>query len=251
MIAPIPPTDELKRLARLRSLQILDTPPEERFDRATRLAARVFDVPIAVISLVDADRQWFKSKVGVEAEGTPRAISFCGHAILERGPFLVPDARLDERFHDNPLVTGELGIRFYAGQPLRLDPEVSGLGTLCLIDRKPRELSPDEVAALQDLAEIVVSELQALELSDAMQRLGILREQVEELESILPVCMCTYCKSVRVDDDYWEHVEHYLGKHNQVRITHGTCEPCALEHVIPEFERLGRPLPPELAYLLD
>ena len=95
----------------------------------------------------------------------------------------------------------------------------------------------------------MVSELQALELSEAMQRLGVLREQVEELESILPVC--TYCKSVRIDDHYWEHVEHYLSKHTQVRITHLTCEPCALEHVLPELERCGRPVPPELAHLVD
>lgn len=249
MTPPSQPEDEDRRLARLRSLQLLDTPPEERFDRVTRLAARIFDVPIAVISLVDHDRQWFKSKVGVDVEGTPRAVSFSGHAILEPGPLLVSDARCDERFRDNPFVTGELGVRFYAGQPLRLNQDVSGLGALCLLDQRPRELTPDEVAALQDLAAIVVSELQALALSDAMQRLGLLREQVEELESILPVC--TYCKSVRTDDDYWEHVEHYLSKHNQVRITHGTCEPCALEHVLPLLERLGRPVPPELAHLLD
>ncbi|MFP5487048.1 MAG: GAF domain-containing protein, partial [Acidimicrobiia bacterium] len=107
--------DEALRLAALQGLAILDTPPEERFDRLTRLARRLFDVPVALVSLVDADRQWFKSCVGVGITESPRDVSFCGHAIADRSPLVVEDALLDERFADNPFVTGEMGVRFYAG----------------------------------------------------------------------------------------------------------------------------------------
>src|SRR4029077_2723014 len=116
--APIPANEE-QRLAALRALGILETPPEERFDRITRLAKRLFGVPIALISLVDADRQWFKSCQGLCVRQTARDRSFCGHALLSPKPMGIPDAPRDERFADNPLVRAEPGIRFYAGQPLK------------------------------------------------------------------------------------------------------------------------------------
>ena len=119
MRAPEQPRDEKTRLSTLRSLHILDSAPEERFDRLTRMARRMFDVPISLVSLVDAERQWFKSKQGLEVEEGPRETSFCGHAILGDTTLIVPDALEDERFFDNPLVTGEPNIRFYAGVPLR------------------------------------------------------------------------------------------------------------------------------------
>ncbi|HAV63057.1 MAG TPA: GGDEF domain-containing protein, partial [Verrucomicrobiales bacterium] len=119
MQAPAIPANEPERLAALRALGILDTPKEERFDRLCRLAARVFDVPIAIVSLVDSNRQWFKSCIGLEATQTGRDVSFCGHAILERETLVIPDARKDARFHDNPLVTGAPHIRFYAGRIVR------------------------------------------------------------------------------------------------------------------------------------
>lgn len=112
MLAPPTPIDETQRLRSLTTLCILDTLPEERFDRITRLACRAFGVPIALVSLVDRERQWFKSKQGLNACETPREVSFCGHAILQEGAFVVPDAFLDERFHDNPLVTGAPHVRF-------------------------------------------------------------------------------------------------------------------------------------------
>jgi len=112
------PDNESSRLDTLHALNILDTSHEERFDRLTRLAKRVLGVPIALVSLVDTNRQWFKSKQGLEATETPRDISFCGHAILGDEILVIEDATRDERFHDNPLVTGEPGIRFYAGYPL-------------------------------------------------------------------------------------------------------------------------------------
>jgi diguanylate cyclase (GGDEF)-like protein len=164
MIKPATPLDEAARLDTLRALNILDTAPEERFDRLTRLARRLFGVPIALVSLVDADRQWFKSCVGLQASETPRAVSFCGHAILGSETFLIPDATQDVRFHDNPLVTGEPGIRFYAGCPLAV-PGGGRLGTLCLVDVVPRTLSPDDLLALQDLARMAEQELAALHLA--------------------------------------------------------------------------------------
>ena len=163
MIPPPEPPNEEKRLAALRALNILDTPPEERFDRLTRLAQRTFGVPIAVISLLDEKRQWFKSCQGLGATETPRDVSFCGHAILEGALMVVPDAAKDPRFFDNPLVTGAPKIRFYAGQPIE-GPDGSRLGTLCLIDVVPRELDAEQRRALRDLAGLVREQL-ALKVS--------------------------------------------------------------------------------------
>ncbi len=119
MKAPDIPQDEQARIKALRSLNVLDTPSEERFDRLTRLAKRMFDVPIALVSLVDENRQWFKSCIGLDVSETPRDISFCGHAILGSEVFIIPDTKKDERFTDNPLVLNDPHIRFYAGCPLR------------------------------------------------------------------------------------------------------------------------------------
>ena len=161
---PKTPENEAQRLEALRSLDILDTSAEERFDRLTRLARRMFDVPIAVVSLVDADRQWFKSRDGLDTEQTPREISFCGHAILDDAVFIVPDALRDERFADNPLVTGDPHIRFYAGCPIKhLDG--SRLGAFCIIDREPRVMDEEAVENLRDLARLAERELAAVQLA--------------------------------------------------------------------------------------
>ncbi|QEL15754.1 sensor domain-containing diguanylate cyclase [Limnoglobus roseus] len=157
MIAPLP-ADESSRLEALRAFNVLDTPPEREYDDLTRLAATICGTPISVISLIDRDRQWFKAKVGVDAEQTSRDIAFCPHAILGRELFVVADAATDERFHDNPLVTGAPHIRFYAGAPLTT-PEGFNLGTLCAIDRTPRTLTPEQQDALRVLARQVVAQL--------------------------------------------------------------------------------------------
>ena len=164
MQEPPLPRNEAARLEELRRLNILDTEPEERFDRLTRLAARLFDVPIALVSLVDEDRQWFKSCVGLDVDQTSRAISFCGHAIMGTEIFLVEDAKADVRFADNPLVTDAPGIRFYAGRPLR---GMTGnmLGTLCLIDQQPHDFGDDDAALLNDLARMAEQQLAAVELA--------------------------------------------------------------------------------------
>jgi len=159
MLRPAIPPDEAQRLQVLRDLLVLDTEPEEQFDAITAFCATAFRVPIALVSLIDSDRQWFKSRTGLDACETGRDISFCGHAILQDEPLIVPDALADPRFSDNPLVTGDPKIRFYAGMPLRLNSGYR-IGTLCLIDRKPRRLEPEELGLLRDLARLVVRELE-------------------------------------------------------------------------------------------
>ncbi|MGK5034992.1 diguanylate cyclase domain-containing protein [Janthinobacterium sp. LB3P118] len=164
MEIPMIPTDEQERLFQLRSAAILDTLPEERFDRVTRMARRLFGVPIALVSLVDENRQWFKSCFGLDVSETSRDISFCGHAILETGTFVIEDTLKDERFFDNPLVTSEPHIRFYAGQPLR-PLNGTAVGTLCIIDRAPREFSAEDQQMLVDLAQMIEREIIAVQLS--------------------------------------------------------------------------------------
>jgi diguanylate cyclase (GGDEF)-like protein len=175
---PSIPTDEKKRIEKLHSLQVLDTLPEERFERLTRMAKQMFNVPIALVSLVDENRQWFKSCIGLDVCETSREISFCGHSILEKSVFIVADATLDSRFSDNPLVTDEPHIRFYAGCPL----QVSGhrLGTLCIIDTRPRTFGEKYISLLKDLAAMVECELAAIhmatmdELTDISNRRGFM-----------------------------------------------------------------------------
>lgn len=152
------PEDEETRLASLRQLRVLDTEPEERFDRITRLAAAVFDVPIALVSLVDRDRQWFKSCYGSSAKETSREASFCAHVVYNREMMLVTDALMDPRFADNPLVVNEPRVRFYAGCPLIL-ADGSCVGTLCLVDTRARSLEGRDVGLLQDLRDLTVQEL--------------------------------------------------------------------------------------------
>ncbi len=156
MSAPVP-SDEVPRLRVLHSLGILDSAPEERFDRLTRLAQRVFDVPVALVTLVDAERQWFKSRQGVDLQESQRELSFCAHAINDDKVFVVSDALLDSRFADHPMVAGGPRVRFYAGRPLRVHGH--RVGTLCVLDRRPRQLRDEEVRALEDLAVLVEREL--------------------------------------------------------------------------------------------
>lgn len=158
MAAPLP-KNESERLRRLRRYGILDTPPSPRFDRIARLAGRLLDCPIALISLVDEQRQWFKARVGLEASETGRADAFCAHTILGEDVMVVNDAKADPRFADNPLVVGAPDIRFYAGAPLTVGGGLA-MGTLCVIDRKPRELDDAGREVLADLAQIVVDAME-------------------------------------------------------------------------------------------
>ena len=155
MRAPLP-EDERARIENLREFKVLDTEPEEVFDEITRLAALISQTPTALITFVDSDRQWFKSHFGFDVRETTRDLSFCAHAILQEGPTVVRDALDDERFRDNPLVTGEPYIRFYAGAPL-VTTEGFVLGTLCVIDRRPRDLEEGQIKALQALSRVVIA----------------------------------------------------------------------------------------------
>lgn len=169
MLSPPKPLDEAKRLEALRQLQILDTPREERFDRLTRLAAQIMDVAVSAISLVDADRQWFKASVGLDVAQTSRDVSFCGHAILNDSPLVVADARTDERFFDNPLVLSDPRIRFYAGIPIH-GPGGYRIGTICAIDQLPRTPSASQLAALSDLARIAEEEIEIAYVKEQIQQ---------------------------------------------------------------------------------
>ena len=154
------PESEFARLEALAASELLDTEPEATFDSLTTLASRIADTPIALFSLVDRDRQWFKARHGLTVNETSRDVAFCAHAILQNGPLIVPDATDDDRFQDNPLVTGSPGIRFYAGFPVR---GLSGqpLGTLCVIDDEPRDLSSDQISTLALLADAVSDLIEA------------------------------------------------------------------------------------------
>lgn len=150
----------------MRSLRILDTPAEERFDRVTRVAQRVFGVPISTVSVVDPDREWFKSKQGITAAESPRDLSFCAHAILSDETLVITDAREDERFFDHPWVGGPPYVRFYAAHPLK-SPDGHRLGALAIADVSPREMAPGDLQALRDLASFVQDELQVSRLTRA------------------------------------------------------------------------------------
>jgi GAF domain-containing protein len=156
--APLP-KNEAKRIKVLWQYDILDTVPEEVFDELANLASLICGAPIALITLVDENRQWFKSKVGVTVEETGRDVSLCSHAILQNDLFIIPDATLDDRFKNNPLVTESPKIRFYAGAPL-VTPDGHALGTLCIIDKVPRDLTENQKQALRVLARHVMVQLE-------------------------------------------------------------------------------------------
>lgn len=169
MKAPARPANEANRLANLDRLSILYSPAEERFDRITRIARRVFDAPVALISFISEDKQWIKSNQGFSATETSRDISFCSHAILRGEPLVIQNAAKDPNFAENPLVTSSPGIRFYAGCPIKY--EDTSLGTLCVIDMVPREFKPSDVDALRSLAGWVENELKLKRMSVAQMEL--------------------------------------------------------------------------------
>jgi len=228
MKAPLP-TNEVERLAALKEYHILDTGTEQSYDDITTLAAHICEVPIAMISLVDEVRQWFKSKVGVEQQQTSRDVAFCAHAILQNEPFIVGDATKDRRFADNALVTGEPYIRFYIGIPL-INPEGLALGTLCVVDHQPRQLSAAQQEALQALSRQVMA---LLELRRVSARLAEALDNVKTLQGLLPIC--AWCKRIRDDKGYWDQVEAYFHKYTGADFTHGICPQC-LEKAHAEWE---------------
>ena len=183
------PPDEQARLETLRSLNVLDSPPEDRFDRLTRMAMRMFGVPMALVSLVDEDRLWLKSCIGLGLSEAPRDTSFCGHAILGSEIFVIHDATKDERFADNPAVLNEPSVRFYAGCPLNV--KGSKIGTLCIVDRKPRDFSKEDSELLKDLAKMVEMELTAVQLAtlDELTNISNRRGLITVANKMLPLCI--------------------------------------------------------------
>ena len=221
----IKPADrEAARLEALRQYKILDTPAESAYDDITELAAFICDVPIALISLIDTDRQWFKSKVGLDVNETSRDVSFCTKTILNQGIMVVNDTLVDPRFINNPLVTDAPGIRFYAGVAL-ITPSGYPVGTLCTIDRQPRDLSESQQKALSALARQVVVQL---ELRRVSSELAEALERMELMEGLIPIC--SYCKGIRSDRGYWSTVEKFIEQYSDVEFTHGVCDRCMRVH---------------------
>lgn len=189
MKKPAIPLTEKKRVATLQDLHILDTEPEERFDRLTRIAKRLFDAPFAMVSLVDENRQWFKSQSGIQLKETSRDISFCAHAILDDKTFIVNDTAKDIRFADNPLVVGHPHYRFYAGHPLKA-PNGEKIGALCIVDQKPRTFKKDDIEILQDLASMVERQLAVVQLAthDELTNISNRRGFLAMAQNSLHIC---------------------------------------------------------------
>jgi len=206
--------NEKQRLETLQLYRILDSISENAFDDLAELAGVICDAPISLVSFIDEKRQWFKSRIGISLSETPRDQAFCAHAIEQNQVMVVDDAAADDRFADNPLVTGEPGIRFYAGAPLVV-ADGQRLGTLCVIDRTARTLTPAQLRSLAVVRDAVVTQL---ELRKAAQDL-------EAMESLVP--MCSWCKQVRMegtDGEQWIPIHRYLQQMDGV--THGICPSC-------------------------
>ena len=232
MKAPLTEQEE-ERLEALRDYKILDTPDEREYDDLVALASQICDVPIALISLIDSNRQWFKAKVGLEVSETSRDVSFCAHAILNDDMLVIQDALADSRFATNPLVTCAPNIRFYAGMPL-LTPAGLALGTLCVIDHEPRELDAAQISALESLAHQVVTQM---ELRRVSARLAQALEKIALIEELIPIC--SYCKAIRNDAGFWSSVETFIKQHADVAFTHGVCDACVEKH-FPEVADIWR-----------
>jgi GAF domain-containing protein len=220
------PDNESARLKALRQYQVLDTAPEQIFDDVTKLAAFICGAPIAIMSLIDEERQWFKSRVGTPVAETPREHALCAHTILQKEIMEVEDTRNDRRFADNPLVLNAPYIRFYAGAPL-LTPDGHALGSLCVIDRHPRTLSTEQRDCLARLARQVMTNLEFRRVSADLAEAAA---NIKTLSGLLPIC--SSCKQIRNDDGYWQQVEIYVQEHSHAKFTHGICPDCA-EKIFP------------------
>jgi len=227
MKSPKVPDDELARLEKLKSYGVLDTEAEESFDRITRIVAESLGVPIVLVSLIDSDRQWFKSRQGLDAEQTPRELAFCAHAINQNDVFVVNDAQEDERFSDNPLVTGDPNVRFYAGAPL-ITPEGYKMGTLCAIDSAAGTISDDHKQLLVDLASLVIDEMELRkarqdavranellelkihELTDTQERLEEQARQMTQLAEIESALKVELAQEVALKDRFFSIIAHDL-----------------------------------------
>lgn len=214
------PESEAQRLEALKEYHVLDTEPERVYDDITALAALLCEVPVAMISLVDESRQWFKSRLGLSMRETPRDVAFCAHAIKRAEPLIVHDTLKDRRFAGNALVEGSPRVRFYAGFPLTTAHGLA-LGTLCVMDHRPRRLSALQKKAMRSLARQVMALLEARRVS---RHLAEALEKIRTLHGLLPIC--AWCKRIRDDDGYWKQVEAYVHAHTDAEFTHGICPEC-------------------------
>ncbi|HWX20108.1 MAG TPA: GAF domain-containing protein [Candidatus Binatia bacterium] len=228
-------------MAALRQFRILDTPAEEHFDALVGLALRLCQVPVAMISLVDEHRQWFKAKAGLAQQQTPRDVAFCAYAILKPEPLIVPDALRDTRFARNPLVTGEPSIRFYAGFPLITSGRLE-LGTLCVADHRPRRLSQQQQQDVKALARQVMV---LLELRRTSSRLEEAEEKLKILRPLVPVC--SRCNRVRDDPPYWRKVEAFIKARGEAEFIDCLCPEC-LRSAPAEVSNLVAPVPSSLVH---
>ena len=218
------PENESERLKALHEYRILGTTPEQSYDDITTIASETCSAPIALLSLVDADRQWFKSRVGLEGNETPRDWSFCAHAILSPEPLIIQDALSDHRFRDNPLVKGDPKIRLYAGFPLQ-NHEAHRIGTLCVIDREPRDLTASQCKIMEALAR------QAVAFLELRKRSIRLLESVSQIESRNGmISTCSYCRKAKDDRGLWMHLDQYLSQRTSLSFSHGICDSCMEEH---------------------
>jgi len=211
MKAPIP-KNEAERLKALRLYKILDTASERSFDELAGLAAMICEAPICAITLIDENRQWFKSIIGLEAEETSRDVAFCAHAILQDELTVVPDAREDSRFADNPYVLTDPNVRFYAGAPLTVEGKYN-LGTLCVVDKRPRTLDERQKNALSTIRNAVITQLEIRRAFSYLQ----------SVEQLLPIC--AWCKKIRTEEGGWLDLQDYVAEAKGV--THGICGLCA------------------------
>ena len=223
MLKPRTPDNEDARLRILDALQILDTASEQSFDDLVQLASIICEVPIALVSIVGEDRQWFKARKGLEMKGSSRDVSFCGHAVGDDAALIVDDALADARFHDNPLVVNHPHIRFYAGMPLRTR-EGLAMGTLCVIDCQPRGLSDVQRDALERLAR---QASQLLEQRRLRLEMEAMIKDLKLLSGFIPIC--AYCRKIRGKDNAWVDLEVYLRDSSNAVATHGMCNVCFKE----------------------
>ncbi len=228
MIPAAKTANEQQRLEALRRYDILDSGNERIFDDLTFLASHICQTPIALISLIDEDRQWFKSKVGLASPETTREVSFCAHAIHQSDVFVVPDTHADGRFSDNPLVTGDPNIRFYAGAPMSTFDGYA-LGTVCVIDDKPRSITSDQQRALTALSRQASA---LIEMRRTMKELHDAMNAIKLLGGIVPICAS--CKRIRDDQQDWVVLEKYIQERSDARFSHGMCPDCT-QKMYPDF----------------
>lgn len=242
---------EQRRLASLDRYDVLDTPPEEAFDRITRLVCRIFDVPMATVTLIDGHRQWFKSRQGLAPAETARGPALCNTVVQERRPLVVPDTLADERFRSNPFVTGEPYARFYAGMPLTA-PDGHVIGTLCAIDTRPHRVEAAQIESLRDLAAIVMSELELRTLAATDALTGALSRRAFRSEGARAVALAvrhrTALSCVVFDLDHFKEINDTRGHSVGDEVLAGTVATCRA--ILRKSDLLGRTGGEEFALLL-